>query len=134
MASMTKNYVLLWLVTASLILFFMFFSFNANAGNAGVGVQNVLPKYGMIRLVQVDNSIRIYITTSDYNSWQDIYTVSVILEDYGAETAKFTYKQYEDDTSYQIIDEFSESGGRDLLIEEKCSFNHAKERDPNPRN
>ena len=72
---MKKGGVLLSLVTVTMILFTTFLSIEASAGEAGVGVLNVPPKYSMIRVVQQDKFIRVYLTISDYNSWEDIFTV-----------------------------------------------------------
>jgi hypothetical protein len=110
-----------------IVLFFPLFSINASAGKAGVGVLNVAPKFSEIRVVQLDSSFRIYITASDYNSWEDIYTVSVSLEDYGVQTAEFLFKQYEDETKYNKIDEFSENPEDGLLVKERCSVQRSSE-------
>ena len=64
---MGRGEALLGLVTITIILLATSFSINANAGEAGVGVLNVSPKFSEIRLVQQDNLIRAYITASDYN-------------------------------------------------------------------
>ena len=82
---MQKGWVVLVLTISTIFFFINFSSIDANAGSAGVGVLNVPPQYSMIRLVQQNNNIRIYLTISDYNSWEDIYSVSVVLEDYGVE-------------------------------------------------
>lgn len=127
---MTKGGVLLLLIIAAMILFTAFLPIKASAGEAGVGVLNVPPEYSIIRLVQQDNFIRLYLTISDYNSWEDIYTVTVTLEDYGLETAEFLFKQYEDIISYKKINEFSEiSKENNLLVKEKCSYSHSDERE-----
>lgn len=127
---MKKGGVLLSLVTVTMILFTTFLSIEASAGEAGVGVLNVPPKYSMIRVVQQDKFIRVYLTISDYNSWDDIYTVNVTLEDYGLEIAEFLFKQYEDTISYEKINEFSEtSKENNLLVKEKCSYNHSDEKE-----
>jgi len=120
---------LLLLFISVIVLFPPLFSINAIAGNAGVGVLNVSPKFSEIRVVQQDDFFRIYITTSDYNSWSDIYTVSVVLEDYGVQTAEFLFKQYEDETKYKKIDEFSEISEGGLLVKEKCSVQRSGEQD-----
>ncbi len=123
---MGRGDVLVGVVTITIILLATSFSINANAGEAGVGVLNVSPKFSEIRLVQQNNLIRAYITTSDYNSWGDIYDVKIILDSYGSEIATFTYKQYDDTDSFEKINEFSEeSKENDLLLEEKCSASHS---------
>jgi len=123
---MKKGWVILSLAVLTAILFISFSSIDANAGQAGVGVLNVPPQYSMIRLVQQDNSIRVYLTVSDYNSWEDIYSVSVVLEDADVEKAEFLYKQYADLTSYEKVNEFSEtSKENNLLVTKKCSCNNS---------
>ena len=125
---MKKGWVILSLTISTIILFSTFNSINACAGEAGVGVINVSPKYSMIRLVQQNNFIRIYLTVSDYNSWEDIYSVSVILEDSGVEKAEFLYKQYENLTSYDKINEFKEISQENMLLDiKKCSSDHSNE-------
>jgi hypothetical protein len=97
-----------------------------SAGQAGVGVLNVPPKYGNIRIVQQDTLLRLYLVISDYNSWGDIYTVAITLEDYGARVAEFAFKQYDNAESYNQINQFTEPyGGKQLLVREKCSYFHS---------
>jgi len=123
---MKKGWVILLLAVLTAILFISFSSIDADAGQAGVGVLNVPPQYSMIRLVQQDNFIRIYLTVSDYNSWEDIYSVSVVLEDADVEKAEFLYKQYADLKSYEKVNEFSEtSKENNLLVTKKCSCNNS---------
>ena len=125
---MKKGFLLV--VISVILLFSVFFSTNATAGKAGVGVLNVPPEYSRTRVVQQDNNIRVYLTVSDYNSWEDIYKVTVSLDYYGSETATFTFKQYEDTTSYEKINEFSEtSRENDLLQNEKCSYSHSDKKE-----
>jgi len=127
---MKKRGLLFLLVTVTILLCSTFFSITTSASQAGVGVLNVPPTFRMIRVVQQDDFIRVYITISDYNSWEDIYSASVTLEDYGLETAEFFYKQYEDRTSYIKTNEFNEtSGNNDLLVKEKCSYEHSSKRE-----
>jgi len=124
---MKKGWVILSIVISIIFLFLTFSSIDANAGKAGVGVLNVPPQYSMIRLVQQDNYVRIYLTISDYNSWEDIYSVSVVLENSGMEKAEFIYKQYADKTSYEKINEFSEEPKENnLLVTKKCSYDQKK--------
>ena len=123
---MGRGKVLLGLVTITIILLATSFSINANAGEAGVGVLNVSPKFSEIRLVQQNNLIRAYITASDYNSWEDIYDAKMILEYYGSEIATFTFKQYDDRDSFEKINEFSEESKENgLLLKERCSASHS---------
>lgn len=126
---MKRGRVILSLVISTIILFITFSPINANAGNngqTGVGVFSAPPQYSIIRLVQQGDDIRVYITVSDINSWKDIYSVSIVLEDLGVEKAEFLYKQYEDETDWEIINEFSEkSKENNLLVTKKCSYDHS---------
>ncbi len=126
---MKRGRVILSLVLSTIILFITFSPINANAGNkgqTGVGVFSAPPQYSIIRLVQQGDDIRVYITVSDINSWKDIYSVSIVLEDLGVEKAEFLYKQYEDETDWEIINEFSEkSKENNLLVTKKCSYDHS---------
>ncbi|MBN2066565.1 MAG: hypothetical protein JW771_07155 [Candidatus Thermoplasmatota archaeon] len=99
------------------------------ASKAGVGVLNVPPTFRMIRLVQQDNTIRIYLTLSDYNSWEDIFSASVTLEDSGLDIATFTYQQYSDRTSWIKTNQFNETSSKDLLIVTKCSYDSSRDRE-----
>ena len=126
---MKKTFMLMFL-TSTLLIFPIYFSTTAIAGQAGVGVLNVPPEYRSVRVVQQDNNIRVYLTISDYNSWEDLYEAKVILEYYGSEIATFTFKQYEDVTSFIKINEFSEtSRENDLLQTEKLSYSHSDEKE-----
>jgi len=123
---MKKGWVLLSLIILTTIFFQSFFSNNAEAGQAGVGVGNIPPKYNMIRLVSQEDTFRVYLTVFDHNSWEDIQTVSVILEDNGGKKAEFLFKQYETNTSYDKINEFSEiSAENNLLVTKKCSYDYS---------
>jgi len=126
---MKRGRVILSLVISTIILFITFSPTNANAGNngqTGVGVFSAPPQYSIIRLVQQGDDIRVYITVSDINSWKDIYSVSIVLEDLGVEKAEFLYKQYEDETDWEITNEFSEKPKENnLLVTKKCSYDHS---------
>lgn len=72
--------------SASLVILFLImlcyetlFIMDASAGQAGVGVINVPPKYGYIRVEEQGDLIRVYLNISDYNSWADINNVSVTI-------------------------------------------------------
>ncbi len=94
-----------------------------HAGEAGVGVINVPPKYGYIRVEEQDNLIRVYLNISDYNSWADISNVSVILYNNGAEICRFLFEQYNSVNSYVELNMFSEIPyDTHLLDEKKCFF------------
>jgi hypothetical protein len=93
------------------------------AGEAGVGVINVPPKYGYIRIEQQDELIRVYLTISDYNSWGDISEINVTIENNGIRVASFLFQQFEDNESYVELNRFSETpSSAHLLQTEKCLF------------
>ncbi len=104
-------------------------SLTGNASQAGVGVLNVPPTFRMIRIVQQDNFIRVYLTISDYNSREDIFSARVTLEDSGLDIASFTYQQYEDRTSWIKTNEFNETSSKDLLVVTKCSYDSSNARE-----
>lgn len=113
-----------------LLVLFMTFVFcstcilpGVRGGEAGVGVINVPPKYGYIRVEEQDLFIRVYLNISDYNSWADISNVSVILYNYGAELCRFLFEQYKSSDSYVEFNKFSEiPHNTHLLDEKKCYF------------
>jgi hypothetical protein len=119
-----KN-TLFFILTIFVVLFLgsTFFSIKASAGQAGVGVINVPPKYGYIRVEQQDDLIRVYLNISDYNSWGDVYEVSVTLDNYGTKISKFIFKQYKSADSYFELNEFNETPpDKHLLVKEKCFY------------
>ena len=123
---MKKRRITNSLIITIILVLFILSPLKVNAGKAGVGVLNVPPQYSMIRLVQQDNNIRIYLTVSDYNSWEDIDHVSIVLEDSGVEKTKFIFKQYQDKESYVKINEFTEiSNDKYFLVNKKCSYDHS---------
>jgi len=123
---MRKVWVLLFLIFLTIIFFQNIFSNNVKAGEAGVGVLNVSPQYNIIRLTQQDDNFRIYLTVSDYNSWDDIQSINVILIDDTGEKAEFIFKQYKDNITYDKINEFSEnSKGNNFLVLKKCSYDNS---------
>jgi hypothetical protein len=96
---------------------------HASSGQAGVGVINVPPKYGYIRIEEQDNFIRVYLNISDYNSWADINNVTVTIDNYGTEISTFVFTQYMSLDSYVEINEFSETPEHMHLLDiEKCFF------------
>jgi hypothetical protein len=120
---MKKSLIVLLILTSMLSLIVTFPAINAGSGRAGVGVLNVPPQFNQIRLVQLGDFIRLYITCSDYNSWEDVISVTVILEVSGEEKTRFIYKQYEDKDSYEKINEFIEfPEDSSLLLSKKCSY------------
>ena len=127
---MKRGWVILSLVISIIFLFTGFSSIDANAGKAGVGVESPPPQFNEIRLVQIDNFFRIYLTVTDINSWEDISSVSITLEDSGMEKAKFIYEQYKDTTSWEKINEFSETSKENNLLEtKKCSYDNINKED-----
>ena len=122
---MKKNLIVTILIASTIILLVTFPSVNAGSGRAGVGVLNVPPQFNQIRLVQQGDFIRVYLTCSDYNGWNDIISVSVILEVSGEEKTEFMYKQYEDKGSYDEINEFVEIPDESsLLVTKRCSYDY----------
>ncbi|DAC72613.1 MAG TPA: hypothetical protein DSN98_04325 [Thermoplasmata archaeon] len=111
------------LLFATLILGLVIIPQHAGAGQAGVGVINVPPKYGYIRIEEQDNFIRVYLNISDYNSWADISNVSVTLDNYGTKISAFLFQQYKSMDSYVEVNNFSETpAANHLLVVEKCFF------------
>jgi len=128
---MWKSGVLLTVII-TLILFTVVYSFNASAGEkTAVGVLNVGPSGKVTKIDNIDNEFRIDLTISDYNSHEDIFKVEVIAEYYGKETARFTFNQYGDATSYVKTNTFSETSieDGDLLLKEKCTFYSSPEKE-----
>jgi hypothetical protein len=117
-------------IVLSILVFFItfdvglpIFAMVGQAGQAGVGVINVPPKYGYIRVEEQDNFIRVYLNISDYNSWADINNVSVTLDVYGSKLSTFLFQQFKSLDSYMEINEFSETPeSMHLLDIPKCFF------------
>ena len=64
-----------------------------------------------------------YLNISDYNSWADVYNVSVTLDNYGTKLSTFLFQQYKNLDSFVEINEFSENPiNKHLLDIEKCFF------------
>ena len=105
------------------------FTISTIAREAGVGVVNVPPQFGYIRITQSDGLMKVYLKVSNFNSWQDIYTVNVILENNDVETAKFIFKQYENKDSFNEIKEFREISDENLLYLDECASSHADNTD-----
>lgn len=103
---------------------------HASAGQAGVGVINVPPKYGYIRVEEQGNYIRVYLNISDYNSWADVYNVSVTLDNYGTKLSTFLFQQYKSLDSFVEVNEFSETPKKSHLLDiEKCFFEKSNEQE-----
>ena len=80
---MKKVWVLFCLTIFNTIIFLGFFSNNVNAGEAGVGVGNIPPKFNMIRLTSQDDNFRVYLTVFDHNSWEVFFYVIIALAVWG---------------------------------------------------
>ncbi len=120
---MRKTIVPLLVLFMALVFCLACIPLEVRAGEAGVGVINVPPKYGYIRVEEQDNLIRVYLNISDYNSWADVSNVSVILYNYGAEICRFLFEQYKSIDSYVEFNKFSEiPHNMHLLDEKKCFF------------
>ena len=117
--------------TTIVLLLTAIFSVDVRAeGQSAVGVLNVGPSQITTRIVPQDNTIRVYLVILDYNSWEDIFEVSVILEYYGKETAMFTFSQYEDTATYVKSNTFTETSTEgDLLLKEKSTFSHSDKKE-----
>ncbi|HDM25134.1 MAG TPA: hypothetical protein ENG24_00860 [Thermoplasmatales archaeon] len=98
-------------------------------GSAGVGVLNVPPEYSETRIVTEDGIMKIYLTISDYNSWSDIYNVTVTIENDNTINALFLFRHYESKTSIFPLAEFEEKIGKNYLIESKCKYQHSDKTD-----
>jgi len=98
-------------------------------GSAGVGVLNVPPEYSETRIVTEDGIMKIYLTISDYNSWSDIYNVTVTIENDNTINALFLFRHYESKTSIFSLAEFEEKIGKNYLIESKCKYLHSDKTD-----
>ena len=119
------------IVVTILILFTINLSFNVSADDkTAVGVLNVGPSKISTRVIPQDDMMRIYLTISDYNSWEDIFKVDVILEYHGMEAAIFSFNQYEDRDSFVKSNTFTEiSLENNLLQKEKCTFQHSDDKE-----
>ena len=128
---MNRGWAIFTLFISIIFLFSIFSAVNVDAGGkAGVGVESPPPQFNEIRLVQHENTIRVYLTVTDINSWEDIHSVSIILEDAGVEKAKFIFEQYKDVSTWDKINEFSEiSKENNLLVTKKCSFDTLNKED-----
>ena len=99
---------------------------SAGGGNAGVGVMNVPPNYASIDIYPQDNTIRAYLTLSDYNSWMDIHKVQVNLEENGVVLYSFIYQQYSDPETFQQLNTFSDLSETPILVTEACNVEHSQ--------
>ncbi len=116
-----------------IILFFLITIYPNGAqggGQSAVGVLNVGPSQITTRIVPQEDTIRVYLVVLDYNSWEDIFEVSIILEYYGKETATFTFHQYDNTETYVKSNIFTETSSEgNLLLKEKCIFSHSDKKE-----
>jgi hypothetical protein len=127
---MTKLVIPVLVLSIAFLLFLAIFPVGIHAGQAGVGVINVPPKYGYIRVEDQGNYLRVYLNISDYNSWADIYNVTVTLDNYGTTLSTFCFQQYQSLDSYIEMNEFSETPATNHLLDiEKCFFEKSNEKE-----
>lgn len=126
---MTRRGILIGII----VIFLTIAIFPTNArggGQSAVGVLNVGPAQITTRIVPQSDTIRVYLVVLDYNSWEDIFEVNIILEYYGKETAMFTFHQYEDTETYVKSNVFTETSTEgNLLLKEKCVFSHSDKKE-----
>lgn len=127
---MRKNALPFLMLFLILLVSIFIFPLHVCASKAGVGVINVPPKYGYIRIEEQDNYIRVYLNISDYNSWADINNVTVILDHYGTKLCTFLFQQYKSLDSYVEINEFSEiPENMGLLDVAKCFYEKSNKKE-----
>lgn len=126
MRKATASFFVLFLLLLNLVLL----PSQVYAGQAGVGVINVPPKYGYIRVEEQGDYVRVYLNISDYNSWADVYNVTVTLENYGTKLSTFLFQQYKSLDSFVEIDEFSETPNKNHLLDlKRCFFEKSSEQE-----
>jgi hypothetical protein len=127
---MRKNHPSFFIVLLAILLPIIIYPYQANAGQAGVGVINVPPKYGYIRVEEQGDYVRVYLNISDYNSWADVYNVTVTLESYGKKLSTFVFQQYKDFDSFVESNEFSETPKKSHLLDtKKCCYEKSTEQE-----
>jgi len=127
---MRKNRPSFFIILLIILLPIIIYPYQANAGQAGVGVINVPPKYGYIRVEEQGDYVRVYLNISDYNSWADVYNVTVTLENYGKKLSTFVFQQYKDFDSFVESNEFSETPKKSHLLDtKKCFFEKSTEQE-----
>jgi hypothetical protein len=110
-----------------LILLILFSHYNATAGETGVGVINVPPEYSYIEIKQESGLVIASLIISDYNSWNDIYSIHISIEYNEIENTQFIFKQYETRQSFNKINQFSEPSEETYLLIDSCSYSHSQE-------
>ena len=115
------------------LILFLNLSNSVHAGNGSsqtVGVLNVGPAQITTRIVPQDDMMRVYLTTLDYNSWEDIFKIDIILEYHGTQVARLTFNQYDNRETFVKSNTFSESSLEgNLLSLEKSYFRHSEKKE-----
>ena len=124
-------FIILNVLILSLLIFCTNTVYAAGGSSQTVGVLNVNPAKIMERIVPQEDTIRVYLTVLDYNSWEDIFKVDVILEYYGSEVAVFSFNQYENRETFIKSNTFTETSIEEgsLLQGEKCTFRHSDKKE-----
>jgi len=110
----TGYLILLWLLLTILLSA----TASANPDATGVSVQNVSPEITFVHFSSVNDSTVVNITVSDYNSWRDIYRVTVEIWGDSGPIAVVTYTQYATRSNWTMYDHFNESIGDYFVPEE----------------
>ena len=99
-----------------LILIIYLAPVNANPGGAGVGVLNVKPTFSYIHFSSADGVHMIEVNVSDYNSWEDIYKVTLTFTADDGPITVISYTQYSNRSDMSSrVDWFNESYGNYLI-------------------
>lgn len=94
---------------------------------AGITVINVPPQFSAINIYSRDGLNYIDVVVSDYNSWQDIFSVQVrALSQALAPLADVLYQQYPTNTTPVAQPSFSQPVG-DYLVTDLSSASHASQ-------
>jgi len=89
---------------------------NPNAG--GVSVQNVSPEITFIHFSSLNDSTVVNITVSDYNSWRDIYSITVEIIGDDGPICVVNYTQHTTRSNWTISDHFNETIGNYFIPSE----------------
>jgi len=125
-----KTNLILVFLSVFITFLTVFSTVSVTADQAGVGVLNVNPKFGHIKIEQKADTIRLYLNISDYNSWGDLFKVKIELKDKENDEliASFLYKQYENEEKWEKIHVFQQTHGEPLLLKEKCSVGYSNKK------
>lgn len=127
---------------SSLFIIFLLFSLvsvSENSDGAGVGVIDVSPTFSYLHFSSVGRVHWIEVNVSDYNSWKDIYKITLTFIGDGEPITVISYTQYSDrnDTSNRV-DWFNETYGNYMIkdmtgityrvfngstVDERCNMN-----------